>query len=107
MTKRDPIDEIYNRLVKKAEQDGIISREEQNLLNRVKMTTMKFKQYYEKAKEDEIIDADESAQLEQWKKDVLLQAWDEADKDQEIQKDEAALLNLLLRLVKNLDLQEY
>ncbi|MHA2172897.1 MAG: hypothetical protein ACXAB7_23795 [Candidatus Kariarchaeaceae archaeon] len=98
-----PIADIYEQLLAKATEDGVISPEEQAILNQAKFDLDYYEKLLQLAVLDDIITSDESNQLKVARNKILKGAWVVADEDAVITKDEAELLNLLLKILKDIE----
>ncbi len=93
--------DVYEQLLAKATEDGVISPEEQAILNQAKFDLDYYEKLLQLAVLDDIITSDESDQLKAARDKILKGAWVVADEDSVITKDEADLLNLLLKINKD------
>jgi hypothetical protein len=103
MDHRDQVRQIISKLKDRALQDGIITEEEQRLLDTVQDLVNRYENYLVKAEADQIITPDEALKLREMRNQMLEGAWVEADRDAHITSDEATLLNLLLKLLKGIE----
>lgn len=101
MTHRDSeeFSEIMKKLFEKANEDGIVSAEEEAIISRAKIDLEKYVHMVEKAKEDGIIDLGESKQLEEFKHRILSNAGIIAAKDFKVTQDEKLLIKRLAELL--------
>lgn len=106
MSVNRSIQDLYDLLLKKAKEDGIITSEEQAILDHVELEIEKYEKMVEEAMEDNVITEEESNQLKKQRSIMLEGAWVTADEDSVISQDEARLLNLLLKLLKKFDLED-
>ncbi|MHA2097121.1 MAG: hypothetical protein ACW99A_00435 [Candidatus Kariarchaeaceae archaeon] len=106
MDELTDMQKLYEALLRKANEDGIITNEEQAILDQVKMNVLDYEKLLSNALEDGIIDEDEAKQLRDSRAKMLELAWMAADTDAEINTDEAGLLNLLLNLLKKIELDK-
>ena len=102
MAKGSPIREIYDKLVQKALEDGTISKDEQAILDKVELELEAYEDLLKNAMNDRIISEDESKVLRRTRAQMLDKVWLVADEDQQINEEEANLLNLLLKLLRNM-----
>ncbi len=101
--RKEQIQDIYDQLLTKANEDGIITNEEQAILDQVEMGVNKYHKMLDNALKDEVINENERYQLQNIRSKMLGDSWVKADEDSVISRDEAVLLNLLLKLMKNID----
>lgn len=104
MDELTDMQKLYEALLTKALEDGVISKDEQAILDQVKMNVLDYEKLLSEAFEDGIIDEDEAKQLRDSRAKMLELAWMEADTDAMINTDEAGLLNLLLSLLKKIEM---
>ena len=97
---------LYAKLLVKAKEDGIITGEEQAILDQVKMNIEDYENLLVEALEDNIITESEAKDLRNSRAKMLDMAWLTADKDAEINSDEAGLLNLMLSLLKKIEIDK-
>ena len=94
--------ELYKKLVSKAQEDGVITEEESNILESVKLAGAEYDQYLAKASDDGIIDEEESAKLKTLRTQMLDAVRAEAQKDYKVSDDERAMLSTFVKILKNL-----
>ena len=82
-----------------AEEDGIITKEERDLLNQIKIDLKKYNELLQQALEDDIITEEEQKTLHQFKKKLLKSAYDLSRKDNIIDRDEREIISLLVKLL--------
>ena len=97
---------LYVKLLEKAKEDGVITEEEQAILDQVKINMEDYEKLLTEALEDQIITEEEAKELRNSRAKMLDVAWLTADKDAKIDKDEAGLLNLLLNLLKKIEMDK-
>ncbi|MCH8908838.1 MAG: hypothetical protein IH840_17265 [Candidatus Heimdallarchaeota archaeon] len=103
-TDESQITEVYNKILQKAKEDGVITDEEQAILDRLKLDVDKYKEMLKKAKADNIITEGEARELQELRAKMIDRAYHTADQDSVIDSDEASILNLLLKLLRKVDL---
>ncbi|OLS25715.1 MAG: hypothetical protein HeimC2_17710 [Candidatus Heimdallarchaeota archaeon LC_2] len=106
MNEQSDMQKLYAKLLDKALEDGIITEEEQAILDDVKMNIGDYEKLLSEALEDEIITEKEAKDLRNSRAKMLDMAWLTADKDAEIDPDEAGLLNLMLNLLKKIEMDK-
>ena len=98
----EKITELQNILTQifiQAEEDGIITKEEKELLNQIKIDLQEYNSLLKNALEDGVITEDEEKMLHQFKKKLLKSAYDLSRKDNLIDKDEREIISLLVKLL--------
>ena len=106
MDELTDMQKLYEALLEKACEDDVITKDEQAILDQVKMNILDYEKLLAEAYEDGIIDEDEAKQLRDARAKMLELAWMEADTDANINPDEAGLLNLLLSLLKKIEMDK-
>ena len=106
MDDQSDMQKLYDKLIDKAKEDGVITEEEQAILDQVKINIEDYEKLLSEALDDNIITEDEAKELRNTRAKMLDSAWITADKDAEINPDEAGLLNLLLNLLKKIEIDK-
>lgn len=104
MADPSSIRDLFNQLLQKAQEDNVISNEEQAILDKIELDVDKYEKLLKSALEDDVITQTEAKELTDFRANILDGAWVVADGDSIINSDEAVLLNLLLKLLKKMDL---
>ncbi len=106
MDDQSDMQKLFGKLLDKAKEDGVITDEEQAILDQVKINIDDYEKLLHRALDDNIITEDEAKELRNSRAKMLDTAWVTADKDAEIDSDEASLLNLLLSLLKKIEIDK-
>jgi hypothetical protein len=93
-------------LFNKAEENGLISEDEKQIIDSVELSVERYEKELEKALEDGILTEDEIFLLVSLKKDILLDAWNKAEDDWQLSKEEEELIVLLQVFLANLSFPE-
>ena len=100
------IRDVIQLLFKKAEEDGIITKDEKQIIDSVELSVEHYEEELEKALEDGVLTEDEIYLLVSLKKDILIDAWDKAEDDWELSKEEEELIIVLQIFLANLSFPE-
>lgn len=106
MDEQTDMQKLYEKLLAKAREDGVITEHEQAILDQVKIKIEDYEKLLDDALEDNIIDENEAKQLRDLRAKMLDGAWITADSDAQINPDEAGMLNLLLNLLKKIEMDK-
>lgn len=94
--------EILQKIIEKAEEDGLITIEEQEFINVLDITFKDLDQTIEEALRDHYLSKQEEQILKEKRAKIIDEAWKIVSKDNVISEDEAILIKTLLQLIKNL-----
>lgn len=92
--------DIYKKLLKKAEEDGVITPDEKAILFKVKMEGTAYDENLRLAYNDQIISEKEREKLTYLRSNLYKASERQAKKDNVITNDEKELLTLLMKLLK-------
>ena len=106
MDEQSDMQKLFAKLLEKAREDGVITVEEQAILDQVQINIDDYEKLLSEALDDNIITEDEAKDLRNARAKMLDLAWITADRDAEINPDEAGLLNLLLNLLKKIKIRD-
>ena len=106
MSHNKKIRDVLLLLFNKAEEDGLISEDEKQIIDSVELSVERYEKELEKALEDGILTEDEIFLLVSLKKDILLDAWNKAEDDWQLSKEEEELIVLLQVFLANLSFPE-
>ncbi len=95
-------EELIDDLVTKALEDGILTDDEAAIIDEVEIKLKEFYQYLEEALADNIMDKDETKKLKIMRSKILEDTWNVSNRDTIINKDEAELLKIIVKLLKNI-----
>ncbi len=98
--------EILQKIIEKAEEDGLITMEEQELINVLDITFRDLDQAIKNALEDHYLSKQEELVLREKRAKIIDEAWEVISKDNVISEDEAILIRTLLQLIKNIKVTE-
>lgn len=85
-----------DKMVKKAEEDGIITDNEAKIIESAKNVLNEYKEMVTKAKEDNVITQDELNTLIDLEEKLISESYFEAMDDEDLDKDEMTLLKTLI-----------
>ncbi len=97
--------EILSEIIKKAEEDGIITIEEQEFIKVVQIGFEELDNAIKDALQDHFLSQDEEELLRRKRAGIIDEAWEVITKDDVITKDEAELIQLLLKLIKRIKIK--
>lgn len=100
-------EEIYQRIIDKANEDGIITSDEQALIDNVKDNIAIYSAIVKESYEDEIITSEEQNDMYLTRKQILKEAIEIANKDDTITQDEFNLLQIIRRIITDMEDQEH
>jgi len=106
MSQSKKIRDVILLLFNKAEEDGLISEDEKQIIDSVEISVERYEKELEKSLEDGVLNEEEISLLSTLKKDVLLDAWDKAEDDWHLSRDEEKLIVLLQVFLANLSFPE-
>ena len=101
--REERLQKIIRAISKVAKADGIITPEEQEILESVQINILVYDQSLEDALDDGIISNDERESLNALKHQILNEAWDIARYSEGVSNDEIKMLQVLLRELENAD----
>ncbi|OLS20051.1 MAG: hypothetical protein HeimC2_39050 [Candidatus Heimdallarchaeota archaeon LC_2] len=88
------------KIADKAKEDGVISEDEYNILEKVSFDVAEYNLYLEKSTEDDYIDEVEYKKLHELKNKIVFNAMGVASKDGKVTDDEHALVSEIIRILK-------
>ena len=100
MSYSDVFHDTIKNLFLLAKKDGILSEEEADILNRVKIDLKKYSALLDKALVDGVINTKETKNLTRLKKQIIKGASEVAEKDGKITDDEKVLILKLSELLE-------
>lgn len=98
---------IYNQILDKANEDGIITSDEQAIIDSIKSNISKYQEILEDSYEDEIITAEEQNDMYLSRKHMLEEALSIAKEDNKITQDEFKLLKIIRQIIGEMENQEH
>ena len=90
--------EIWNELVKLAEEDGVISKDEDDLMKSILSDLGEYTSTLEKAQSDGKIDVHEFKELREFRANIVKKAIKKAKLDDKITKDELRIIHKLQQI---------
>ncbi len=93
---------LIQELFTQAEQDGVITEDERKIIDQVKIDLKLFNSAHEKALADNIIDEEESRNLQKLRDNILERAIEKSKADGYVERDERDLLKKLLKVIRNI-----
>ena len=90
--KPEELDSLIEKLIFVSNLDGVLSEDEQSIINIVKKNVNKFKKAYQEAWADNVLDEDDKSHLRNLWKNIMLETTKTAIKDQRYSKDELSLV---------------
>ncbi len=100
--KVEKLEELYKKLLEQANIDGKITKEEEEILENIRLGIEEFKQYADKALEDNLVTVSEHTRMLQLQNKILRESEKQALMDDKISKDEKELLELLIKSIRSL-----
>ena len=97
---------ICNKLLEIAKANGIVSADESNILDSVRMDIQKYYTVLDESYKDNIITADEQHQLYEIRKEILEDALKIAKSDSRITREEYNLLRAIRDIILDLEMNE-
>jgi uncharacterized tellurite resistance protein B-like protein len=101
---RHDLEDVLRSLLIKAKEDGIITSDEQNILDMVKNKLNKLSSDIEMALSDDVITVNERELIKESRVQLMSEVFELANSDKNLTNDELQLLNLLLDHLRNLKL---
>jgi len=101
----DP-EQLYQRMLEVANEDGIISEDEQALIDNVRANISKYFQILRDSFEDKIITEEEQYEMYESRKRILEEALQVAKGDEKITQDEFKLLSTIREILQEMEYNE-
>lgn len=99
--------DIYETLINIANENGIVSSDEQNMLEKINEDIEKYFEVLDNSYEDDIITSEEQHKLYQMRKNILDSALAVAKEDDEVSQEEFALLQAVKSIIEALEENEH
>ena len=100
MIKKHRLEELRNaldKIIQKAKEDGIITEDEQRLIDTTKANIQAYQDLVELALEDGVITQEERNKLIDLEEKIMADAYETANEDQTITLEEANLIKILIK----------
>ena len=100
------IEKLYQKLIDTANKDGIITSDEQKLIDNIRKNIEKYSKILNESYADNIITADEQNDLYTFRKKIMEEALIIAKQDHKITQDEFSLLRCIKDILDDMEANE-